>query len=136
MFAFGDSSGIGRLLFGTVFQTVIVHSSLFTKNHVVWLFCCLVVLLIARSPQLRQRDFSLFTLHFSLFTKNHVVWLSCCLVVLLIERNPNRVSAIFHFSLFTFHFSLKEFSVGIDSSLCGFFLRLSSCVGFIMPFAM
>ena len=51
--------------------------------------------------QLRQRDFSLFTLHFSLFTKNHVVWLSCCLVVLLIERNPNCVSAIFHSSLFT-----------------------------------
>jgi len=49
-----------------------------------------------------------FTLHFSLFTKNHVVWLFCCLVVLLIERNPNRVSAIFHFSLFTFHFSLKK----------------------------
>ena len=41
---------------------------LFTKKLVVWLFCCLVVLLIARSPQLRQRDFSLFTLHFSLFT--------------------------------------------------------------------
>ncbi|MDD7507884.1 MAG: hypothetical protein PUK36_04125, partial [Prevotella sp.] len=69
--AFGDSSGIGRLL------------------------------LALSSRQL------LFTLHFSLFTKNHVVWLSCCLVVLLIERNLNRVSAIFHSSLFTFHFSLK-----------------------------
>ena len=52
---------------------------LFTKKLVVWLFCCLVVLLIARSPQLRQRDFSLFTLHFSLFTKEETATASAIL---------------------------------------------------------
>ena len=50
---------------------------------------------------------------------NHVppiFCLSLCLIYLSIwhkstknkTKNPHRVSAIFHFSLFTFHFSLKE----------------------------
>ena len=65
------------------------------------LFSCFVVLLFSclvecKKFQLRQRDFSLFT-------KNHVVWSSCCLVVWLSARSSNCVSAIFHFSLFTFH---------------------------------
>ena len=43
-----------------------------------------------------------------------VVWLFCCLYALAnrisidIIKKLNRVSAIFHFSLFTFHFSLKK----------------------------
>ena len=48
---------------------------------VVWSSCCLVVLLVARSPQTASARF--FTLHFSLFT--------------------------FHSSLFTLHFSLFTF---------------------------
>ena len=49
-------------------------------------FCCLVVLLVARSPKTASARF--FTLHFSLFTKNDVVWLFCCLVVLLVASLP------------------------------------------------
>ena len=35
--------------------------------------------LLKRSPQLRQRDFSLFTLHFSLFTKEETATASAIL---------------------------------------------------------
>ena len=36
------------------------------------------------------------------------IMLSGCFVVWLIARSHNCVSAIFHFSLFIFHFSLKK----------------------------
>ena len=65
--------------------SAIFHFSLFTNNHVVWLFCCLVVLLIERNPNRVSAIFhsSLFTLHFSLKKRS--------------------VTPILHSSLFTLH---------------------------------
>ena len=56
----------------------------------------------------RQRDFSLFTLHSSLFTLHFSLFTKRNVTHILHSSFKNRVSAIFHFSLFTFHFSLKE----------------------------
>ena len=101
----------------TIFLRAHCHSSLFTKENpstasarfftkklVVWLFCCLVVLLIARSPQPRQRDFSLK----SLLSGCLVVLLSGCLVDCKKSPTASARFFTFHFSLFTFHFSLEK----------------------------
>ena len=70
--------------------------SLFTKNHVVWSSCCLVVLLVARSPQTASARF--FTLHFSLFTFHSS---------LFTFHSTSTAQAILHSSFFNLHFNRR-----------------------------